>query len=504
MKSNQNIFIQIVSYFFILLFIYASISKLMDFENFQVQIGQSPLLSAYAEFISYAVISTELIIVMLLIIPKTKLLGLYASTALMSAFTVYIYLILNYSDFVPCSCGGILEKLGWTEHLVFNICCIILCIVAVIWFKENPQITTLRKVKLLAVTNFLSIIIVILMFISSEHIIKKENNFTRRFLMYPVLEDKNLNLESEHHYFAGEDQNNIYLGNKEFPQILTTISKDLKNIQNLKITPERFNYPFKNLAVQIKSPYYYLSDGTVPVIYRGKVGNPNAKLISFQDAFFSQLVIKDSTQLFLRSIISKTKSLTVVYLNTDGHPKTELLPQIIEKQKDGVFDSDGQLKTADNPFRLVYLYSYRNQFTVAKNEWNSILHLKTIDTVQTAKIKTKKLSDGRHKMIAPPLKVNQNIALQGNLAFINSALRGKNESVSSWKKSKIIDIYRTDRQEYIGSFYIYNHGEETVTDYFAGKNFFFTLTGNKLIRYKYRNPLIQHLKTGEAENLNPE
>lgn len=504
MKTFLNIFIQTVSYFFILLFIYASVSKIVDFENFQVQIGQSPLLSAYAGFISYAVIITELIIVLLLLIQKTNLLGLYASTALMSAFTIYIYLILNYSDFVPCSCGGILEKLGWTEHLIFNICCIILGIVAVVWYEGNPQITTRKKSVVLAATNVLSIAVVVLLFISSEHIIKKENNFTRRFLMYPVSEDKNLNLESKNHYFAGEDQQNIYLGNKEFPQILTIISKDFKNISTLKITPERFNFLFKNLNVQVKFPYYYISDGTVPVIYRGKLGNPDAKLISFQDAFFSQLVIKDSTQFFLRSINSKTKSLTVVYLNTNNYPTTMLLPQIIEKQKDGVFDSDGQLKAADDPFRLFYLYSYRNQFTVAKNEWNSFINLKTIDTVQTAKIKTKKLSDGRHKMIAPPLKVNQNISVQGNLAFINSALRGKNESFSSWKKSKVIDIYTTDHQEYIGSFHVYNHGDETMNDYFAGKNFFYTLSGNRLVRYKYRNPLIKHLKTGEAENLNSE
>jgi len=38
----------------------------------------------------------------------------------MTAFTVYIFLILNYSPFVPCSCGGVLEDLGWWEHLWFN------------------------------------------------------------------------------------------------------------------------------------------------------------------------------------------------------------------------------------------------------------------------------------------------------------------------------------------------------------------------------------------------
>jgi hypothetical protein len=36
----------------IILFTYAAISKLIDFENFQTQLGQSPLLSAYAASIS--------------------------------------------------------------------------------------------------------------------------------------------------------------------------------------------------------------------------------------------------------------------------------------------------------------------------------------------------------------------------------------------------------------------------------------------------------------------
>ena len=39
----------------------------------------------------------------------------------MSMFTAYIYILLNYSSFVPCSCGGILESLTWKEHMLFNI-----------------------------------------------------------------------------------------------------------------------------------------------------------------------------------------------------------------------------------------------------------------------------------------------------------------------------------------------------------------------------------------------
>ncbi len=120
MRNILSISTQAVIYFFIILFVYAAVSKLVEFENFQVQVAQSPLLSVFATFIAYAVVIGELVIALMLCFQKSRLSGLYFFLGFMTAFTVYIYLILNYSPFVPCSCGGILEKMGWREHLWFN------------------------------------------------------------------------------------------------------------------------------------------------------------------------------------------------------------------------------------------------------------------------------------------------------------------------------------------------------------------------------------------------
>ena len=119
-------------YFFIVLFVYTAVSKLIDFENFQVQIAQSPLLSAFATPIAYSVVIGELLIALMLCFTKSRTLGLYLFLGFMTAFTVYIYLILNYSPFVPCSCGGVLEKMGWTEHLWFNIGVCIMSILGIL------------------------------------------------------------------------------------------------------------------------------------------------------------------------------------------------------------------------------------------------------------------------------------------------------------------------------------------------------------------------------------
>lgn len=138
-KANfRKITIETICFLYILLFVYAAVSKILDFENFSIQLGQSPLLSAFAGFIAGSIPIIE-IVISLLLASRLRLIGLYASFALMGMFTVYIYIILNYSTFVPCSCGGILEKLGWTEHLVVNIVFILLAVLAIFLIKSSPQ-----------------------------------------------------------------------------------------------------------------------------------------------------------------------------------------------------------------------------------------------------------------------------------------------------------------------------------------------------------------------------
>lgn len=130
----------LVVLFFILLFVYTATSKLIDFENFQVQIAQSHLLSAISTPIAYGVVFGELFIALMLCFKKSRTLGLYLFLGFMTAFTVYIYLILNYSPFVPCSCGGILEALGWWEHFWFNgVVCLLTVVMIITDHKDNSS-----------------------------------------------------------------------------------------------------------------------------------------------------------------------------------------------------------------------------------------------------------------------------------------------------------------------------------------------------------------------------
>jgi uncharacterized membrane protein YphA (DoxX/SURF4 family) len=117
---KRVLFLEILSFLFVLLFVYAALTKLFDYQKFTVQIGQSPLLTGFGNLIAPAVIGTELVIAVMFSFQKLRLLAFFSAFSLMTMFTAYIILMLNFSSFIPCSCGGVLEKLGWTEHVIFN------------------------------------------------------------------------------------------------------------------------------------------------------------------------------------------------------------------------------------------------------------------------------------------------------------------------------------------------------------------------------------------------
>jgi hypothetical protein len=123
--------LDIVSFLFSFLFLYAAMGKLVEYDLFVAQIGKSPLITRYADLISWLVPAVELIIVVMLFIPRLRLFALYGSFTLMFAFTIYIIMILTLSPYVPCSCGGILNSMGWTEHLIFNIVFTLLAVLGI-------------------------------------------------------------------------------------------------------------------------------------------------------------------------------------------------------------------------------------------------------------------------------------------------------------------------------------------------------------------------------------
>lgn len=122
----------------IFIFIYSGLQKIIDFENFTSIISKSPLIpTGISKQIGFLVIVIEILIVFLFFIKRFRLTAFLLSFFLLLLFEGYIILMLLYSPYLPCSCGGFIEQLSWTEHIFFNLALMVLSITG--YLTGNPD-----------------------------------------------------------------------------------------------------------------------------------------------------------------------------------------------------------------------------------------------------------------------------------------------------------------------------------------------------------------------------
>lgn len=483
--SYSNTFILIVSYLFIMLFTYALVSKVLDFQNFQIQLGQSPLLSAFAGTVAYGVIAVEMILVVMMMFKRSLLIALYGSLFLMTMFTVYICIILNFSSFIPCSCGGILEKMSWTQHLIFNCFFILLSLIAIVIKSKTKWAYGFIAIHIVAAAS-----VVTVLFLLSEDIMQKRNNFVRR---YPdkVHKIQDTDLKYNSFYFAGAAGNKLYLGNYTAPLLLTETDANLKNKKEIAVHIDNTALPFRSLELRVYPKYFFAVDGTVPCVFRGKTGGWKAKGIPITIKPFSVPVFTDSVTMAYRTHQKMESELGTVKLA--GKSLGTINSGLLEKQMDGLFDVDGTLMFDTETKRIVYQYRYRNQYIVADEKLNLIARGKTIDTISKAQIRVAFNSDrNESKMSAPPLSVNKSAVAYNGFLFVNSGLIGKFEDTQLWKQSSIIDVYNSADNTYRESFYVYNIGGKTMSRFYVYQNNFYALIGTHLVSYRLTENLTKN------------
>ena len=134
---RRKIIIELISSLLILLFLYASVSKWLAFKSFVGDMNNQPFPNWMTPYLVWSIPTIEVLIVLLLIFDRTRLPGLYASLVLMSAFTIYtVTVLLHAFKYVPCSCGGVIRKLTWPQHLVFNLFFVGISVAGIILLKR--------------------------------------------------------------------------------------------------------------------------------------------------------------------------------------------------------------------------------------------------------------------------------------------------------------------------------------------------------------------------------
>lgn len=130
-RFSKQAIVESITGFLVFLFLYTGISKYLEHGSFVKVLQKSILLGWAAGFIAATLPGFEIALVVLLVIPRTRLVGLWISFYLLLLFAIYLSYMVIFSPKLPCGCGGILTQLSWKGHIFFNLSCALLNWIAI-------------------------------------------------------------------------------------------------------------------------------------------------------------------------------------------------------------------------------------------------------------------------------------------------------------------------------------------------------------------------------------
>lgn len=136
-QVKPSIFITAFAYVY--LFAYTAHAKFVGHAEFVTTLGKSPLIGPeYADFIALAIPAVEALLALLLVYPPMMKKALWASMSLMVAFTTYLIYMVASGLPRTCNCGGVIESLTWTQHILFNLILITVVPITLCWKNIKP------------------------------------------------------------------------------------------------------------------------------------------------------------------------------------------------------------------------------------------------------------------------------------------------------------------------------------------------------------------------------
>lgn len=341
---------------------------------------------------------------------------------------------------------------------------------------------------------------VALLFSLSERGLHRDNSFTRRFPGHPAIKVKELDLKVNSYYIAGVGDGQVYLGNYTSPLHLIALDTLLQKKQEIRLTVDKDSILYRSLQIRVVPPYFFLTDGMVPYISRGNTSDWKAHSVTDTPAYFSRLEPIDSVSLAIQAVSRQSVESVLGKISLSDTTIVTLSHDLLQKQVDGIFDTDGTLLYNRQLQKLVYTYYFRNQYIVADTDLQLNHFGKTIDTISRAQIKVGTIaSKNQHKMAAPPLMVNKYSATYGDYLFVNSNLIGRYEPIDVWNQASIIDVYNFMENTYEFSFYVYDIGKNKLNSFRVLNDKFIGLIGNHIVTYQLNNYRFKNLLPDSKE-----
>lgn len=308
------------------------------------------------------------------------------------------------------------------------------------------------------------------------------NNFIRKLPPHVLRPLHILNIKYNSYYFAGQDNQDVYLGNSTAPNHLLKVNLATYDTASIKLNLPDIKLVPGYTRIFIENQDFVLAEGHTPVIIKGNLYDRQIKILD-NNIYFISAKMMDPENLVVKTYDGSKANIGLFNL-LEGKLSTN--PNLLEKQLDGLFCTDGQLHTIPSKNKVVYIYRYRNEFIITDNHLNMSLKGRTIDTISKARIKLTKFDNGQTQFAAPPLVVNRVSTTSEKYLFINSGLKADNENRDAFNKYSVIDVYELSDASYQFSFYLPHFKGQKVNSLKTYQNNLLVMYDQYLIIYDMR------------------
>lgn len=334
---------------------------------------------------------------------------------------------------------------------------------------NNPTL-----VRWIFLTFSLSIGTVVALVVMSEELRDSSGSFLRVFPPHPVMEGDTLAIRYDSYYIAGGTPSTVYLGNSTAPLHLLEVNLETLDTVHVRLRIKNIKQQkFWAPRLQVDSPFYYLTDGAVPVLYRGNVNTWEGERYLSDSTYFRSIIPLTHRSFIVKSLNGTTGE-NILGKLTAWSPYPQFRADILQKQIDGVFCTDGMMHYNKALNRIFYLYYYRNEFIVIDTSLTVQYSGHTIDTNSFAKINPVLITSTHTRVLSsPPLYVNLGCHSNEHWLFIHSALRARNEAEVSFNRSSTIDVYTLPDGKYTFSYHVYPYSDKKMIE--------FRVYGNRMI-----------------------
>jgi hypothetical protein len=276
----------------------------------------------------------------------------------------------------------------------------------------------------------------------------------------------------------------MYIGNHKDPSDLLTCTKKITDTHHLHLNIKEKDPQKTILAVEGVSVFaIHRSDSSIQTYSLNTSNNFPIHTYFLRHTRFNMAIPVSPLSFILRTVDTNLKQNIISKIDlATGAVKNQ--KRALDKQLDGFFCTDGLMDFDPVSGHIFYMYYYRNLLVCLDSNLDIVYKSRSIDSNTTAKLKIGEIRASEFfTLSAPPVKVNQAIAICFGFIFIRSGLLSDRENRQHFGKASVIDQYRESDGKYFGSFYIPDFAGYKVNGFrFLGDNII-ALQGHYLVAY---------------------